>query len=38
MSVKKRIEELEQINDVLWEYISEADIPEIQKQFEELGL
>ena len=38
MSMKKRIEELEQINDVLWEYISEADVPEIQKKFEELGL
>ena len=38
MSMKKRIEELEQMNDVLWEYISEADISEIQKQFEELGL
>lgn len=36
--MEERIKELEQINDVLWEYISEADIPEIQKQFEELGL
>jgi len=38
MNMKKRIEELEQINDVLWEYISEADIPDINNHFEELGL
>ena len=35
---RTREEELREIIDVLWEYISEADIPEIQKQFEELGL
>ena len=31
---EKRVRELEQINDVLWEYISESDIPEIEKKLE----
>ena len=35
---RTREEQLREIIDVLWEYISEADIPDIDKRFEELGL
>ena len=35
---RTREEELREIIDVLWEYIHEADIPDINDHFEELGL
>ena len=35
---RPREEQLREIIDVLWEYIHEADIPDINNRFEELGL
>ena len=35
---RTREEQLREIIDVLWEYIHEADIPDINNRFEELGL
>jgi uncharacterized ferredoxin-like protein len=31
------IKELEEINDILWEYISDKDIEEIKSKMEKLG-